>query len=186
MDTQELTRHSKHPWFNVILKFQGPFFSKYNKTVFADPERRGIVKVALLDDGVDPTYHSNGMYLHHAGWPEEDSGELDQGQKSPYVSTNQHGSKMAWLIRNVCPFVAIHVAKLSVTSWEGVRHRTFSLDHAKKVTISHFSFVDLCPPPHTHSFLTKARQLTFSGCGMGYRSKGGHHLHELESPAGGQ
>ncbi|KAK1758112.1 hypothetical protein QBC47DRAFT_373731 [Echria macrotheca] len=122
----------KHPWFDVVLKFQGPFYNKYKKKVSADPERRGIIKVALLDDGVDPTYHSNGMYLHHAGWPEEDSGELDQGQRSPYVSTNQHGSKMAWLIRNVCPFVAIHVAKLSVTSWEGVRHRTFSLDHAKK------------------------------------------------------
>ncbi|KAK1833534.1 peptidase S8/S53 domain-containing protein [Podospora conica] len=122
----------KHPWFDVILKFQGHFYSKYNKRVSEDPERRGIVKVAVLDDGVDPTYRSNGMYLHHAGWPEEDSGELDQGQKSPYVSTNQHGSKMAWLVRNVCPFVAIHVAKLSVTSWEGVRHRTFSLDHARK------------------------------------------------------
>lgn len=95
-----------------------------------------VVRVALLDDGVDPTYDKStslGLNLHHTGWPTEDSADPDQRHENFYSSTNQHGSKMASLIRKVCPFVMIHIAKLDVQTSEGrVRHRTFNPEQAIK------------------------------------------------------
>lgn len=93
------------------------------------------VKVALLDDGVDPTYDHIGQNLHHAGWPSVESGELKEGGKGFYVSTNQHGSKMAWLIRKVFPDVTICVAKLDVENSTDLRHRSFNLQQATKVSL---------------------------------------------------
>ncbi|KAK3359509.1 hypothetical protein B0T25DRAFT_100509 [Lasiosphaeria hispida] len=122
-----------HSWFQTASEFSGQFLSAYRDMVYKESAgRRYHIKVALLDDGVDPTYDHNGTNLHHTGWPSVDSGEPEQGARSFYVSTNQHGSKMAWLIRQVCPFVTIYVAKLDVKSGESVRQRTFSLEQATK------------------------------------------------------
>jgi hypothetical protein len=71
--------------------------------------------------------------LHHTGWPSEDSGE---GEQSFYVSTHQHGSKMAWLIRKVCPFVTIYVAKLDTQQENTLRHRSFNLKQATEVGLA--------------------------------------------------
>ncbi|RYO85041.1 hypothetical protein DL766_007923 [Monosporascus sp. MC13-8B] len=121
-----------HPWLQHVLEFRDKVLLAHYRDQLSTPTRQYHVKVALLDDGVDPTYERNGENLYHAGWPSVDSGEPEQGSRSFYVSTNQHGSKMAWLIRQVCPFVTIHVAKLDVNSGEGLRQRSFSLQQATK------------------------------------------------------
>ncbi|KAJ0116030.1 hypothetical protein J7T55_004974 [Diaporthe amygdali] len=120
-----------HPWRSDVSGFRDKLL-----TLCYDEKSRSNrpihVKVALLDDGVDPTYKRNGEYMHHTGWPPVDSGEPEEGSGSFYVSTNQHGSKMAWLIRQVCPYVTIYVAKLDVNIGEGLRQRSFSLRQATK------------------------------------------------------
>ncbi|KAL8918039.1 MAG: hypothetical protein Q9172_005576 [Xanthocarpia lactea] len=72
----------------------------------------------------DPTYEGVYQYLHHPGWPYK--GEKAQEN---FTSTHGHGSKMAYLITRICPFVEIYVAKLDADTF---RERTFRLDAAKK------------------------------------------------------
>ncbi|KAK4143308.1 uncharacterized protein C8A04DRAFT_28945 [Dichotomopilus funicola] len=115
-----------NPWLQITERFSTRFYTKFRNVL-----PRGIARVALLDDGVDPAYDRNrslGLNLHHTGWPTE-----DQSAENFYSSTNQHGSKMALLIRKVCPFVTIHIAKPDAQlPGSKVRHRTFSLEHAIK------------------------------------------------------
>lgn len=89
--------------------------------------KRLKVKVAVIDDGVSPTYQSVGEYLHHPGWPHR--GERAQEN---FTSTNGHGSKMAYLITRICPFAEIYVAKLDADT-STFRERSFGLHAAKKV-----------------------------------------------------
>lgn len=123
-----------HPWLKAASSFCGKLYTGFHKeaNISARPFH---IKVALLDDGVDPTYDRNGAHIHNEGWPAIDSEDPEEGTKSFYVSTNQHGSKMASLIRKVCPFVTLYVAKLDMTSENNLRHRTFSLQQAKEVRI---------------------------------------------------
>ncbi|KAI0436715.1 hypothetical protein F4803DRAFT_541256 [Xylaria telfairii] len=118
-----------HSWLKTASNFADQLISEYPKL---EPKSHYHIKVAVLDDGVDPTYGRLGSTLHYAGWPTIDSGESDDGEGSFYVSTNQHGSKMAYLIHQVCPFVTIYVAKLDVTDAKSLRHRTFDLKQATK------------------------------------------------------
>jgi hypothetical protein len=85
------------------------------------------VKVAVIDDGVSPTYQSVGEYLHHPGWPYK--GERAQEN---FTSTNGHGSKMAYLITRICPFAEIYVVKIDADT-STFRDRSFNLHSAKKV-----------------------------------------------------
>lgn len=116
-----------NPWLQITERFSNKFYTQFRNDL-----PRGAVKVALLDDGVDPTYDTGttslGLNLHHTGWPAE-----CQTADNFYSSTNQHGSKMALLIRKVCPLVMIYIAKLDAqTSEDKLRHRTFSLEQAIK------------------------------------------------------
>ncbi|KAI5860379.1 hypothetical protein GGS23DRAFT_581183 [Durotheca rogersii] len=124
-----------HPWLKHVSGFCDKLFTLYHNQSFASNTRPRRVKIALLDDGVDPTYERNGENLHHAGWPPIYSGEPEPGPRSFYVSTDQHGSKMAWLIRQVCPFVTIYVAKLDVESGEDPSQRSFNLSQATKAIL---------------------------------------------------
>ena len=76
----------------------------------ADGKRNPKIKVALLDDGVDPEYRNiSDGYLARNGFPPHSP--EDEGEPF-YTSTNGHGSMMAWIISSICPFVEIHVAKI--------------------------------------------------------------------------
>ncbi|KAI1327670.1 peptidase S8/S53 domain-containing protein [Xylariaceae sp. FL0255] len=116
-----------HPWLQTVSEFADKL-----KTIYKNVGREFHVKVALLDDGVDPTYKRLGEKLHHAGWPTSDGEEYNDNDKNFYVSTNNHGSKMAYLFQLVCPFVTIYVAKLDVQDTSNLRQRTFNLKQATK------------------------------------------------------
>ncbi|RWA04337.1 hypothetical protein EKO27_g10771 [Xylaria grammica] len=119
----------KHEWIEIASKFAEKLYSSHFEKASRDKPRQ-YVKIALLDDGVDPTYNHNGTNLHYAGWPTVELGGQEEDPRSFYNSTNQHGSKMAWLIRKVCPFVTIYVAKLDVKGHSDLNSRSFSLRQA--------------------------------------------------------
>lgn len=127
--TKSNSKFIKHSWIEDTELFAQELFNKHRETVLKN--KSGYqVKLALLDDGVDPIYDHNGANLHNTGWPLLYSGGLDGSAQSFYVSTNHHGSKMASLIRKVCPFVTIYVAKLDATGGNDLRHRSFSVQQA--------------------------------------------------------
>lgn len=68
----------------------------------------GEIKVALIDDGVDVRKFT-GM-VHNEGWPLETS---TSEKERWYRSTNEHGTRMATMIQEVCPRVELYVAKLA-------------------------------------------------------------------------
>ncbi|KAL8857682.1 MAG: hypothetical protein Q9178_005717 [Gyalolechia marmorata] len=114
-------QNDNHPWFIKATKFA----EQLGRNSWRDLERLKV-KVAVIDDGVSPTYEGVSKYLHHPGWPY--NGEKAQEN---FTSTNGHGSKMAYLITRICPFVEIYVAKLDADTTT-FRERTFRLDAAKK------------------------------------------------------
>jgi len=97
------------------------------------------IKVALIDDGVDPDYMGLGSYLSGCGWPpspeisydEEDNERLLEACFTP--GREQHGNKMAWLITKACPFVKIYVAKIDTHQYHQLPHPSFKLSEAVKV-----------------------------------------------------
>ncbi|KAI0436066.1 hypothetical protein F4803DRAFT_573033 [Xylaria telfairii] len=118
-----------HTWIKAANTFSQDLYRFCSKTVNLDKPYYHI-KVALLDNGVDPVYRGNWANLHSEGWPLVDSGEREEGLECFYFSTNQHGSKIASLIRRVCPFITIYIAKLDAKSSEDLRDRSFSLRQA--------------------------------------------------------
>ncbi len=117
-----MCRNRNHPWFIKATEFA----DQLRKLKWPHLEKIKI-KVALIDDGVSPTYEHVSKYLHHPGWPY--TGERAQEN---FTSTNGHGSKMAYLITKICPFVEIYVAKLDAKT-STFSERTFNLGAAKKV-----------------------------------------------------
>ncbi|KAL9639492.1 MAG: hypothetical protein Q9204_001067 [Flavoplaca sp. TL-2023a] len=114
-------QNDNHPWFIKATEFAG----RLRVIRWPDLERLKV-KVAVIDDGVSPTYEGVSQNLHHPGWPY--NGEKAQEN---FTSTYGHGSKMAYLITRMCPFVEIYVAKLDANTTT-FRERTFSLGAAKK------------------------------------------------------
>ncbi|KAL9020192.1 MAG: hypothetical protein Q9185_002562 [Variospora sp. 1 TL-2023] len=97
-----------------------------------------MIKVAVIDDGVSPTYHGIGECLQAYGWPWNPS-----RAQEIFTSTNQHGSKMAYLIKSMCPHVKIYVAKLDEHSETSFRQRTFNLEDATKAVEWAANHVDI-------------------------------------------
>ena len=69
------------------------------------------VKVALIDDGVDP-FHDNLSLTIAIGESWCEQVDSDGLQPSYHQSSNGHGTAMAFLIRRICPWVLLYVAKL--------------------------------------------------------------------------
>lgn len=121
---QKLTScNSNHPWFKEATEF-----AMQLREIHKPDLKKPKVKVAVIDDGVSPTYQGVGQYLHHPGWPHQ--GERAQ---ETFTSTNGNGSKMAYLITRICPFAEIYVAKLDADT-SNFQENTFSLHAAKKVS----------------------------------------------------
>jgi hypothetical protein len=88
------------------------------------------VKVALIDDGVDPEYQGVGTSLAKSGYP---PGTLDGNMAPFYTSTTEHGSKMAWIIKTICPYVQIYVAKIDTRQSIDLFHPQFNVAQAAPV-----------------------------------------------------
>ncbi|KAK3400893.1 hypothetical protein B0T20DRAFT_154676 [Sordaria brevicollis] len=115
------SRPQKHPGFQAAAKFAAELHKNLSKTNSIGKK----VKVALLDDGVNPEYESVGVHLACDGFPQA---SLD-GHIAPfYKSTNGHGSKMASIISTICPFVEIYVAKID--NQEHLQHPAYNVEQA--------------------------------------------------------
>ncbi|KAH8648709.1 hypothetical protein BGZ61DRAFT_50889 [Ilyonectria robusta] len=110
----------------------------------ADDENNGVkddkdyVRVALIDDGLDPEWEGLGKFLSGSGWTHVPASSANspgyQPPRQDRWSTpgrHQHGNRMAQLITTVCPFVRLFVAKIDSGEWEDKQpHPTFDVDHA--------------------------------------------------------
>jgi hypothetical protein len=98
-------------------------------------ESSEYVKVALLDDGVDPEWDGLGKYISGQGWPAPSESVGERGPPPPFYSSGQmkHGNGMARLITMACPFVRIYVAKINSSDQNGAYHPTFDVTQAIEV-----------------------------------------------------
>ncbi|KAK1843361.1 intracellular serine protease [Colletotrichum chrysophilum] len=89
------------------------------------------IKVALLDDGVDPESGS-GKFMSGWGWPRpsEPAGAFySSGER-------RHGNAMAKMITRACPFVRLYVAKLDAAETsEEPSHPTFEVAQATEAIL---------------------------------------------------
>lgn len=97
----DLSCSRKHPGYQAALKFAEDLLNRTMTT------KR--IRVALLDDGVNPEKDGISKNLASYGFPRSSL----HGKDDPwYTSTNGHGTVMASIIASICPFVEIHVAKI--------------------------------------------------------------------------
>ncbi|KFA55647.1 hypothetical protein S40293_09301 [Stachybotrys chartarum IBT 40293] len=123
-----------HPWFEHIRQFTASLHGKVGQLKDDD-----YIRVALIDDGVDPEYENLGDFLHRCGWPPaskitygEDGSNEDLREQCFYPGKEQHGNKMAWLITQACPFVKLYVAKVDAVQNEHLPHPSFKTSEAVK------------------------------------------------------
>jgi len=69
------------------------------------------VKVAVIDDGIDPQDNYLSSRIAE-GWPPDHWNGFETFPPAFYFSSGGHGTKMARLITEVCPEVKLYVAKL--------------------------------------------------------------------------
>lgn len=101
-----------------------------------DKNAMQYVKVALLDDGVDPEVDGLGKFMSGRGWPKpsEAAGGRTQPESFYTAGPMKHGNQMAKLITMACPFVRLYVAKINAGgSSETIHHPTFDVTRAIEV-----------------------------------------------------
>ncbi|KAJ3566630.1 hypothetical protein NPX13_g7064 [Xylaria arbuscula] len=106
-------------------------------------EKRVEIKVALLDDGVDPTFDGLGRFMSGYGWPIPSDSMLGSDRQAPFYSSgsSNHGNYMAKLITTVCPFVKLYVAKIDTNAADGeAKHPTFNPIQAIEVDVISMSW----------------------------------------------
>jgi hypothetical protein len=69
------------------------------------------IKVALIDDGVTLEDLGSTKSIQDGWFPDKPSPE-HRSMNTWYISEKGHGTEMAKLIQQVCPFVSFYVAKL--------------------------------------------------------------------------
>ncbi|GJN69443.1 hypothetical protein PLICBS_003491 [Purpureocillium lilacinum] len=123
-----------HPWFEHIRQFTASLQGGIGQLQDDD-----FIKIALIDDGVDPEYENLGYFLHRCGWPPaskitygDDGSHEGLREQCFYPGREQHGNKMAWLITQACPFVKIYVAKVDAVQNEHLPHPSFKTSEAVK------------------------------------------------------
>lgn len=92
---------------------------------------KGPVRVALIDDGVQPTQELTGC-ISSRGWP----AESPESTSEPFYTSNSgHGTEMAKLICRVCPYSRLYVAKLKAWSDKEYRQTKSTAKDAAEVCI---------------------------------------------------
>ena len=96
--------HDRQLWMDCMRRFAN-FIRNLQPSSDDD-----IVKVGLIDDGVDGTYEDLNHNIKHGQSYSKRARDL----WNPYYhSTRGHGTVMARLIREMCPNVKLYVAKLA-------------------------------------------------------------------------
>jgi hypothetical protein len=106
-------------------------------TVEEDEGVTDYIKVALLDDGVDPECGELGKFMSGSGWPRPSEAPGKRKQPESFFSAGdmKHGNDMARLITTMCPFVSLYVAKINASApTETVHHPTFGVAQATEVS----------------------------------------------------
>uniref|UniRef100_A0A4E9DRG0 Peptidase S8/S53 domain-containing protein n=1 Tax=Gibberella zeae TaxID=5518 RepID=A0A4E9DRG0_GIBZA len=100
--------HRGHRWLDAIKRLKTAInIYKQNNQLTVRP-----IRVALLDDGVNPGELVVPGVLKD-GWPLPSTSRLHSPK--PYYSSDQgHGTKMARLLYFMCPFISIYVAKIDM------------------------------------------------------------------------
>ncbi|ESU15292.1 hypothetical protein FGSG_08102 [Fusarium graminearum PH-1] len=100
--------HRGHRWLDAIKRLKTAInIYKQNNQITIRP-----IRVALLDDGVNPGELVVPGVLKD-GWPLPSTSRLHSSK--PYYSSDQgHGTKMARLLYFMCPFISIYVAKIDM------------------------------------------------------------------------
>lgn len=100
----------------------------------------GYIKVALIDDGVDPDFSGLGSFLSPCGWPpspilDYDADGCERLLQSCFTPGKaQHGNQMAFLITKACPFAKIFVAKVDAQAdHHELPHPSFNVSRAVEV-----------------------------------------------------
>jgi subtilisin family serine protease len=88
------------------------------------------VKVALIDDGVDP---NPDVYAIEDGISFSSSNRSGDGPDEVFPSTEGHGTAMATIISKICPIAKLYVAKMDGNLGSG----SFTAMGAAKVDASH-------------------------------------------------
>jgi hypothetical protein len=103
-----------HRWMEAVRDFRQQITPSYTILKEGSQQRKQLdhnaVRVALIDDGVNPSkLHVKGSVK--GGWP-PDGFAGDRKVSTYWTSSDGHGTTMANLIHYVCPFAHLYVAKL--------------------------------------------------------------------------
>jgi hypothetical protein len=74
----------------------------------------GVIKVAIIDDGVDLEDLTTTKYIT-GGWYPDRRAPDRRLMNAWYISEKKHGTEMAKLIQLVWPFLNLYIAKLDTT-----------------------------------------------------------------------
>ncbi|KAF2729240.1 hypothetical protein EJ04DRAFT_556217 [Polyplosphaeria fusca] len=100
-------------WMECMKAFAN-FIQNYEPANGPQP----VIKIALIDDGVDSTYNELNLSIKEGQSYSIRDKEL--GLWNPYYhSANGHGTVMACLIRQMCPKAELYVAKLNEVATQG-------------------------------------------------------------------
>ncbi|KAK3395251.1 hypothetical protein B0H63DRAFT_533929 [Podospora didyma] len=106
MSTRGTGSADSHRWLKAVRDF----IKKAEELADTEDGNKNLIKVALLDDGVDiAQFQTRGGKLGSPGWP---SVPPHSSENLWNCSERGHGTTMARLIQMVCPRVELFVAKL--------------------------------------------------------------------------
>jgi len=119
-------------WVTDIRKVAGRLQPETtNPEGSCQPKDPDLVKLALIDDGVDPEWDGSGTlgsFLSGVGYPPDMPNWAVAGPR-------KHGNRMARLITDVCPFVSLYVAKIDSNTSREQKHPTFDIGKATKAIL---------------------------------------------------
>ncbi|OTA62828.1 subtilisin-like protein [Hypoxylon sp. EC38] len=108
--TEKEEKGRKEKWLKCMDDFSKILRRYLNNLSSNTPSsKQGIIKVAIIDDGVDVDVDGIGMSVMGGETFYDDKGHWPGFYQSAYG----HGTLMARQIRNICPKVSLYVAKLN-------------------------------------------------------------------------
>jgi hypothetical protein len=106
--------------------------SEFNEKLRSAQPRACPVRIAVIDDGISPHLNAFANKIE-TGDSFYKLGEMYNEWTPFYVPSGPHGTHMARLICQTCPFVKLYIAKLEVIQGQG-RRRSFNPDSAAEVS----------------------------------------------------
>ncbi|KAI1739560.1 hypothetical protein F4680DRAFT_421961 [Xylaria scruposa] len=129
VNTGDSDWHGPNRWMKAVREFSSVMSRVQNHNYdeqLKDRLENNRIKVALIDDGVNPQNLGQTRCLEHGeGWPSDD--------EPYYRSSENHGTVMAKLILELCPYVDIYVAKLNKSAEHNPKYKNSVAEMASQV-----------------------------------------------------